>query len=310
MSLVLSGTDGLSDIDGSAATPAIRGTDANTGIFFPAADTIAFAEGGAEAMRINSSGFVGIGTTTPTRALHVVGTWTNTGDYLMDSGSPQFAWSSGDLRFKYGGLAGTEAARIDARGRLLVNTTSAGYGSIGSNTLTVVSGSSSGAALFYTNYAGDAGTAALKVGKYDSSSATSQIFIQFARNNSTNGCGQINGDGAGGAAFGSFSDRRLKENIESLPPQLDNILALRPVEFDFVESEGAGHQIGFIAQEIQAIYPDVVGVREPDGMLTVTGWSKTDARLVKAIQEQQALIVSLQDTITALTTRITALEAA
>ena len=56
MSLVLSGTDGLSDIDGSAATPAIRGTDANTGIFFPAADTIAFATGGTEDARFNSVG--------------------------------------------------------------------------------------------------------------------------------------------------------------------------------------------------------------------------------------------------------------
>jgi len=64
MSLILSGTDGLSDVDGSAATPAIRGTDANTGIFFPAADTIAFSEGGAEAMRIDSSGNLSIGTTT------------------------------------------------------------------------------------------------------------------------------------------------------------------------------------------------------------------------------------------------------
>jgi hypothetical protein len=63
MSLILSGTDGLSDIDGSAATPAIRGTDANTGIFFPAADTIAFAEGGVEAMRIDSGGSVRINNT-------------------------------------------------------------------------------------------------------------------------------------------------------------------------------------------------------------------------------------------------------
>ena len=55
MTLILSGTDGLSDVDGSAATPAIRGTDANTGIFFPAADTIAFAEGGVESMRLDSS---------------------------------------------------------------------------------------------------------------------------------------------------------------------------------------------------------------------------------------------------------------
>jgi len=56
MSLILSGSDGLSDIDGSAATPAIRGTDANTGIFFPAADTIAFSTGGTEDARFNSAG--------------------------------------------------------------------------------------------------------------------------------------------------------------------------------------------------------------------------------------------------------------
>ena len=56
---------------GTAALPAITTTgDTNTGIFFPAADTIAFAEGGVEAMRINSSGNVqiynlGLGNTTP-----------------------------------------------------------------------------------------------------------------------------------------------------------------------------------------------------------------------------------------------------
>jgi hypothetical protein len=71
MSLILSGTNGLSDVDGTAATPAIRGTDANTGMFFPAADTIAFAEGGTESMRIDSSGNVGIGNTNPGSPLDV-----------------------------------------------------------------------------------------------------------------------------------------------------------------------------------------------------------------------------------------------
>ena len=74
MSLILSGTDGLSEVDGSAATPAIRGTDANTGIFFPAADTIAFSEGGVESMRIDSSGNVGIGTSSPSARLTVLDT--------------------------------------------------------------------------------------------------------------------------------------------------------------------------------------------------------------------------------------------
>ena len=60
MSLVLDGTNGLSEVDGSAATPAIRGTDTNTGIFFPAADTIAFAEGGAEVAQFNSAGNFGL----------------------------------------------------------------------------------------------------------------------------------------------------------------------------------------------------------------------------------------------------------
>ena len=71
MSLILSGTDGLSDVDGTAATPAIRGTDANTGIFFPAADTIAFAEGGAEVARFDSAGNFGLGTASPSQAIDV-----------------------------------------------------------------------------------------------------------------------------------------------------------------------------------------------------------------------------------------------
>lgn len=58
---------------GTVADPAITTTgDTNTGIFFPAADTIAFAEGGAEAMRIDSSGNVGIGTSSPAYKLHAL----------------------------------------------------------------------------------------------------------------------------------------------------------------------------------------------------------------------------------------------
>ena len=53
MTLILSGTNGVSDIDGDASTPAIRGTDANTGIFF-GSDVIGFSEGGTECARFNA----------------------------------------------------------------------------------------------------------------------------------------------------------------------------------------------------------------------------------------------------------------
>jgi hypothetical protein len=51
---------------GSASTPSITFTgDTNTGIFSPTADTIAFAEGGAEIARFDSSGNLGVGTDSP-----------------------------------------------------------------------------------------------------------------------------------------------------------------------------------------------------------------------------------------------------
>jgi len=58
---------------GSNTAPSITTTgDTNTGIFFPAADTIAFTEGGVESMRIDSSGNVGIGTNSPSYPLNIV----------------------------------------------------------------------------------------------------------------------------------------------------------------------------------------------------------------------------------------------
>ena len=71
--ITASGTLGVTGVTtlqgGTAALPALTTSgDTNTGIFFPAADTIAFTEGGAEAMRISSAGNLGIGTTSPTES--------------------------------------------------------------------------------------------------------------------------------------------------------------------------------------------------------------------------------------------------
>lgn len=60
MPVTINGTTGIAGVDGSAGTPSVQGTDTNTGMFFPAADTIAFSAGGTEDLRIGPSGQIGI----------------------------------------------------------------------------------------------------------------------------------------------------------------------------------------------------------------------------------------------------------
>jgi len=61
MALNINGTTGISGVDASVAAPAITGTDSNTGISFPSADTIKFSTNGVERFSISNSGLSGDG---------------------------------------------------------------------------------------------------------------------------------------------------------------------------------------------------------------------------------------------------------
>jgi hypothetical protein len=201
--------------------------------------------------------------------------------------------AAGVIKFAAGGSA--EKMRIDSSGNVLVGNT-AGY-LTNAKLLAYNTNSANGAAMVVGSaWAGDVSSPAVLISKLDNNTTTSQVFTRFYINGST-ACGQINANGASTAAFGTASDERLKENITDLPPQLNNIMSLRPTEFDY--KDGSGHQIGFIAQEMQQVYPDVVGAGMDD-MMFITGWDKTSARLVKAIQEQQTIINDLKARITIL----------
>ena len=76
MALNINGTTGISGVDGSVSAPAVTGTDSNTGITFPSADTIKFATGGVERMSITNSGVSGI-----TAGITMCDTWVVTTDF-------------------------------------------------------------------------------------------------------------------------------------------------------------------------------------------------------------------------------------
>jgi hypothetical protein len=261
MTLILSGSDGLSDVDGTAAAPALRGTDTNTGIFFPAADTIGFAEGGAEAMRIDSYGRVGIGTSSPAYRLDIQDgsgvtrtQITNTANAAAGAGLFLSVLSSGtqvsnatlainntgDLRFFTGTSSDAERARIDSSGNLLVGTT------------TVVSGTSSDASTIVAK--GAAGSrASMKVCATNDTNAFSLII--FA--NDTDGqIGSVTQNSAGTVNYNTSSDYRLKENILPMTGALNAVAQLKPCVGNW-KKDGSYFQ-GFIAHELQAVVPDCV----------------------------------------------------
>ena len=242
MTLILSGTDGLSDVDGSAATPAIRGTDANTGIFFPAADTIGFAEGGAEAMRIDSSGNLLVGTTTATSGyvLKVAGG----GIYASDNHT--FTSASNELN-----LCGAAQAAGDV----------------------------------YLNYR---------------NSATTITTYRFYNGKTTGYAACV------ATSFTPSSDYRIKTDVQDESAALEKVLSLRPV--NYIKDNASEREHGLIAHEVAELFPDLVGGEgkdavddEGDMVIQTVNYMGLTSILVKAIQEQQALITSL-------TARITALE--
>ena len=173
--LTVTGSATVEFADGSASTPSITNDgDTNTGIFFPAADTIAFSEGGTEAMRLDSAGNMGLGVTpaawglSGAPALQIknaafVGYLNNAymtantyfdsvggARYIASANASYYAQTSGQHQWftAASGTAGaaislTQAMTLDASGNLVVGTTSSLSASSGRIDLTVNGTSSS-----------------------------------------------------------------------------------------------------------------------------------------------------------------------
>jgi hypothetical protein len=133
------------------------------------------------------------------------------------------------------------------------------------------------------------------------------LYLQYGsggytifRNNVGGWVGYVIGDG-----FHNGSDERLKKDIVDLGDMngLAAIDQLRPVTYYWRdEANGTGQELGFIAQEVQKLFPQVVS-NGPDGMLGLN-YSALVVPMVKSIQEQQKEIEDLQKQIDDLKARL------
>jgi hypothetical protein len=326
MTIVLNGTTGITNVNGTAAAPAETGTDTDSGIVY-GTNTVSLATNGTTALTVDASQNVGIGTASPSTTLQVNKTLTNGGGLqgvtrlvgdlsgglsLQDGGSIDFYRATSQIAARVGfvhDIAGAEnyamvfyttasstaaeRMRITSNGNLLVGTTNtsatAGVGlkfiistDVSNPVIKSVMTDSSGAYSTYNLYCTNA--------------SAYRFYVTTA--------GVVN---ATTTTITAISDQRLKENIRDLDDGLEKVLALKPRKFDWKENKGENikNARGFIAQELELVFPDMISNwidEPPEGE---EPYKAVNANLipslVKAIQEQQALI-------TVLTARITALE--
>lgn len=94
-------------------------------------------------------------------------------------------------------------------------------------------------------------------------------------------------------AYTEVSDRRFKTDIRPLSNMLENVLSLKPYRYQYTDNNpNQKESLGFVAQEVQEIFPELVqkqeGERE-DGVLSLN-YSGFSVLAIQAIQEQQETI--------------------
>ena len=244
-----------------------------------------------QAMTLDASGNLGVGTTSPLARFdakfatdkHAVFTassgYSNGADLiaLNDAGSEIALGLAGSTVRLY--TSATERARIDSSGNFLVGKTSTGTANIGWEWYATGGGRTSMAAS----------TNATTTNEIYSTGASAYRFYV----------------GMGGTVFATsivisaISDQRLKENVRDIDTGLDAIMALQPRRFDWKEGKGQDKKnvAGFIAQEFETVFPECVSTSKAgeDGIEYKNINHETlIPTLVKAIQEQQAIIESLK----------------
>ena len=250
----------------------IRGVNIST---FSGMGELAFHTGTAssisERLRITYTGNCGIGTTSPSSKLEVVGGASHgTGFTQTRSGHPSFSLLNGGTNSVYLGIAPD-----------------------GGSYNTFMQVVEDGTDINYLRFNTGAGTERMRV------TSGGEVYIAGTSDQGAYNL-QVNGTGVWGAgAYVNGSDKRLKEDIKPLENAIDVINKIKPVTYKYKESysKDKSTQTGFIAQELLEalegqIYKD--GIVKTDSEYMNVAYQNIIALLVKSTQELKAEIETLK----------------
>ena len=301
MAITINGTTGVAGVDGSASTPAVQGSDTNTGLSF-GTDTVNINTGGSTRATINSSGKFGINTTSPVGKLTVdennasehfqLRNTTNTSNFSAFGVDTSF-----NLRFYVNGS--NERMRIDSSGQVGIGTTSP------DRLLDVIKGGTNVARFQQTTNNQGSDHACITL-RHAAATASAQGVGMVFQNTGGSDVGSIRFGSS--TSYNTSSDYRLKENAVAISDGITRLKTLKPYKFNWISDDTNTLVDGFFAHEVTAVPEAISGTKDEvdsDNNPVYQGidQSKIVPLLTAALQEAIAKIETLE-------TKVAALEAA
>ncbi len=250
-----------------------------------------------EAMRITSTGYVGIGTISPDNALHVYSTSVNVIKAERSSSSTNSSLRVLELHRR---TTGTAASGIGAEMAFRIEDDGGGLETVATiqGILTDVSETSEEGALVFEVVSDSETVEAMRIQGVSGGSANIGI-------GNTNPGYLLQMEASGGGYYNESTNTwvdgssiRYKENMVPITGALDIVDQLQGVYFNWNEEHGGAPSLGFIAEDVGQILPRIVDWDKEDPQYaTGLDYGKITAILTVAIQEQQVQIENLAEAV-------------